>query len=240
MEALSQHQGSCSWSDGNANAVADSIEWLPQECTQTEFVTSNGQYLYFDLKPRRNGGVDVGLYTDNICSMEYLGSETTVDALLGDYYGYEVASEETLDSLNNALDDFKVCTPCRTFDFNSYYQAEEDEEDGDGEGEGNDPNANDFVCQDDAGYDGANQCMMFAQNTRKASFRDVSKASQQGTITRTYDATDSTQSWWEAWGFLLISILVFLIGLVLFCSVAVKRKRVSSSSRTEPLISSRQ
>ena len=244
---LAQHQGSCTWSEERSNAVDDSVEWLPQQCTETEVVVhgsdGSASYVKFDLKPTSGGGVDIGLYTDYKCSQEYTGTEVTRDGVLESYYGYDVEAEETLQNLNEALDAFKVCTPCRTFDLSydaSQNAADGENDEGDGNQEdgndNNDPNNANYVCVDAAGYEGTNQCMMFAQNSQKASFRDISIASQQRTITRTYATVDVNESWWQAWGFFLMSLLVFILGLVCFCSIAVKRKRVSSSGKNEPLI----
>lgn len=243
LQLLAQHQGSCTWSETRANAVEDSLEWLPQGCTQSEVVVHGTQgsamYVKFDLKPTRGGGVEIGLYMDYKCSQEYTGSEVTVDQVLTNYYGYDIEAEQDLKYLNEALNAFKVCNPCRTYDF-SYdpsQNAADDEDDGnDGNDDGGDPNNENFICEDYAGYAGVNQCTMFAQNSQKASFREVSLASQQGTIKQTYASVDATETWWQAWGFFLISLLVFLLGMVCFCSIAVKRKRISSSDKNEPLI----
>ena len=194
-------------------------------------------YAKFDLKPTSGGGVGIGLYTDFKCSQEYKGSEVTVDEVLESYVGYDVEAEQTMEYVNQALDAFKVCTPCRTYDLNyNPAQNANDDEDNDGDDDDADPNNANFVCVDSAGYEGTNQCMMFAQNSQKATFQDVSLASQQGTITRTNASVDVKESWWEAWGFFFISLLVFLLGIVCFCMNAVKRKRVSSTDKNEPLI----
>lgn len=242
LQLLAQHQGSCTWSETRANAMDDGVEWLPQECTQTETIVhgthGSSTYVKFDMKPTRGGGIDIGLYTDYKCSEEYVGSEVTVDEVLNNYYGFDVEAESTLKSLNEALDAFKVCSPCRTFDLSyvpgQYGNGEEDDEGNDEDDE--DPNNANFICNDGAGYAGVNQCKMFAQNSQKASFREVALASQQGTILRSYASVDATESWWQSWGFFLMSVLVFVLGMVCFCSNAVKRKRISGSDKNEPLI----
>lgn len=243
LQLLAQHQGSCTWSETTANALEDASEWLPQECTQTEIVVHNVQgsatYVRFDLKPMARGGIDIGLYTDNKCSQEYMGSEVTVEDVLKSHYGYDIEYSTTIEYVNEALDAFKVCTPCRTFDL-SYdsaqnQNAEQEEEEGNEE-DGGDPNNDNFVCQDNAGYKGINQCKVFAQNSKTASFRYVSAASQQGTILKTYASVDTSETWWQAWGFFMISLIVFVLGMVCFCLNAVKRKRVSSSDKNQPLL----
>jgi hypothetical protein len=243
LQLLAQHQGSCTWNEAKANAMEDALEWLPQECTQTEIVVHNAQgsatYVKYDLKPKQGGGIDIGLYTDYKCSEEYTGSEITVADALTTHYGYDVEYDTTMGYINEALNAFKVCTPCRTFDLAySPSQNQNEENDGDEENEedGGDPNNAFFVCQDSAGYEGVNQCKMFAQNAQIAPFRAISSASQQGTILRTYASVDTSETWWQAWGFFMISLLVFVLGMVCFCTNAVKRKRISSSERNQPLL----
>jgi hypothetical protein len=72
--------------------------------------------LYFDLQPRVGGNVTVGLYTDNRCSEQYTGDEVTTETVLNSYYGYDVDAAVGIEQWNTALDDFKVCQPCRTYD----------------------------------------------------------------------------------------------------------------------------
>jgi hypothetical protein len=234
---VAKYQGSCSFSDGEVDAVASGITWLPQQCTQTQL--EDGTAIYFDLKPMKNGAVDVALYTNAKCSMEYTGS-TTAQTVLTAYYGYDVSLEENMKNINTALDTFKVCSPCRTFDLS--YTAPDATDDGAvQQAEAvNDVNDMNFICTDDAGNAGINQCAVMAQNSQigSATTSEIGLASQQGTITRLYAAAEGKESWWEAWGFFFMSLLVFLIGMICFCSIAVKRKRVSSSgnNRNEPLL----
>jgi hypothetical protein len=240
LNLLMTYQGSCSFSDGEANAMADGLEWLPQQCTQSATMDGSN-YLYFDLKPTSNGGIDVGLYTDAQCSIEYTGTAATAQSVLTTNAGYDVALKENLAYINKALDTFKVCTPCRTFDLS--YKAEAAAEDANGEqqdaaDDGSDPNNQNYVCVDDAGNNGINQCYIFAKKSEiyPASAREVSLAHGQGTITSSFAAMDNRETWWQSWGFFLMSLLTFSIGLCCFCSVAVKRKRISSSSKNEALL----
>jgi hypothetical protein len=238
LTLIAKYQGSCSFTDGEANAVADGLEWLPQQCTQTQL--SDGTDIYFDLKPLQNGGIDVALYTNAKCSMEYSGTETA-QSVLTTYYGYDVALEENMKNINSALDAFKACTPCRTFDLSYTPPAETDDGAQQAAEAVNDVNNLNFVCTDDAGNAGVNQCAMIAQNSdiSSATTSEIRLASQQGTISRLYASAEGKESWWEAWGFFFMSLLVFLMGLICFCSIAVKRKRVStalSNNRNEPLL----
>lgn len=220
--------------------MADGLEWLPQQCTQSKTMDGSA-YLYFDLKPKSNGDVDVGLYTEATCFTEYTGAITAQDTLT-EYYGYDVALADSLTNINSALDAFKVCSPCRTFDLAyaaaAVEAAEGEEAQEEGQDNGSDPNNLNYICVDDAGNSGVNQCMMFAKNSEisSASIRDVYLANGQGTITSSFAAMENRESWWQGWGFFLMSLITFLLGLLCFCSVAVKRKRVSSASKNEALL----
>jgi hypothetical protein len=220
ISLLAKHQGSCALSDGQINAMTNAIAWLPQGCTLSTTALSDGSYLYYDFKPTTGGGVEVALYADESCSVEYSGSEYNIAAVLNAQYGYDVNYEQDLASLNTALDAFKVCTPCRTYKLSSMTSSNADaNSNGDdanqnGNADNGDPNNLNFVCEDDAGDAGINQCMAFAQNTEiyKASFSELAAASQQRTITRTYGAAELSQTWWQAWGFFTLCsrLAVFL------------------------------
>lgn len=241
---MSNHQGTCSWKDNDNDgdvdeadatdskqtALVNGLAWLPAACIQSQTPVADGSssYLYFDLQPKYGGSFDVGLYTDSSCLAPYTfpkDSTVTVSSVLSTYYGYEIDAATSVSTFNTLLDDFKVCQPCRTYDVSNNVA---------------DDNGNLYVCNDSAGYYGVNMCSMFATTTtiETASFHDVSKASSQTTIVRTYAATDVVESWWQKWGFLLISSLVFVFGLLCFCSVAVKRKRTVGNSRKALLFGS--
>lgn len=233
MKVLSARQGSCTWKDESDNlaSIESTLGSLPATCTQSKTPIEEGSssYLYFDIQPTYDGGMNVGLYTDSSCINPYTfpkGSENTVTSVLNTYYQDETDYSSSLDILNSLLDDFKVCQPCRTYDFTNVADV-----DGDGD--------SDFVCTDSTGDDGVNMCSVFATQTTisKASFHDVAKASSQTTIVRTYAATDVVETWWQKWGFLLISSIVFITGMICFCSIAVKRKRTVSNRRNNKLIS---
>jgi hypothetical protein len=240
LALLAKYQGSCSFSDGEANAVADGAGWLPQQCTQTQL--DDGTAIYFDLQPKKDGSVDVALYTDYKCSMLYSGS-TSAQTVLTTYYGYDVGLEENMKNINSALDTFKVCTPCRTFDLTNTPEAAaaaaaQQVQGDDGAAQQAEYVNTGFVCNDSAGNAGVNQCAMFAQNSAisSASMSEIATASRQGSITRLYASAEVKQSWWQAWGFFFMSCLVFVIGMICFCSIAVKRKRITSNNKNEPLL----
>jgi hypothetical protein len=55
------------------------------------------------------GNITIGLYTDNLCSYEYEGSEFDAWTLSG-------YSEYYFDEFNRALDSYKICQPCVSYD----------------------------------------------------------------------------------------------------------------------------
>jgi hypothetical protein len=226
------------------------MNWLPKACTRsTTLITPDDSatkpfYLYFDLEPQRGGNFNVGLYTDAKCSVPYIvGSRnkndaTTVNAVLNSFYGYEIDVTTSTQTYNTLLDDFKVCQPCRTYNLaagaaSNNDAAVADADNADGEAVEEQAAVDMFTCNDAAGYAGVNMCSMFASTTtiEKASFQDVTHASGQTTILRTYSDADIAQTWWQEWGFLLLSALVFVLGMMCFCTVAVKRKRTQGQSR---------
>lgn len=247
LQLLAQGQASCTFKNGDeANALA--AEWLPQECTQI-----NDQDLYFDLKPMNGGDIGIGLYVDAGCSLEHSGSGIDLEDMLTAHYGASVGVEETLANLNSALGAYKTCQPCRTFDFsytaqanaNNGDDAQGDEEEGDDaandDGDNQDPNNLNFVCLDAAGNEGVNQCQVFAENSeiQKATLRDISLASSQGSIMQSFSGADAvTGNFAESWGFFFLSSLVALAGILCFCGSAVKWRRVDGNKR-EPLMGRR-
>jgi hypothetical protein len=241
LKTLATYQGSCTWKNGNGDSgVMDTVlSWFPSGCIQSKTSIEDGSdyYFYIDIQPTYAGSVNVGLYTDVSCVNPYTypkDSVHTITSVLNTYYGYETDAEANIKSFNTMLDDFKVCQPCHTYDMSNTADVDGD-------------NDSDYVCVDAAGNNGINMCSVFATQTTisKATFHDVEKASSQTTIVRTYSKSDIVATWWERWGFLLVSSIVFVIGSVCFCSVAVKRKRVvtkrkqlstSSQEKGQPLI----
>lgn len=278
MGNLFNMQGSCQWSGDEYDFMTNHLAGLPEGCT----AVSDNNNLYMDLKPRQGGTLDIGVYMDEDCAIEYGGSKSTAE-ILEEYYanngnngeddeGDEMNVTGNMSQFNQALKDFQYCQPCHTFDLsnqggynnnnNGGRRLEDGEEEGDGEQEGDEgenqeedndqqneqgdndeedeqSNGNAFICQDYNGDQGVNQCAYFSQqgDMSKASLRDVAIASAQGGLTRTFVAVDvQERSWWARLGFLTISVLVFLVGLLLFCVLVKKKSRRVLGNKTEPLI----
>lgn len=145
---------------------------------------------------------------------------------------YKTIAYESINEFNTMLHRFQSCQPCRTYN-PAFHPASDYMSDG------NDPNNVYYSCfSSDGTKVDVNQCSMFAQTTsmKIASLRDVELARQQGAIVPVHVRQDS---WWAKYGFLVFSILVFLVGLILFCRVSsiISNKQVGFS---EPLLDSQQ
>ena len=183
FEQLFKHEGYCLWNDEDLYEFmsdARKSAW-PEGCVSTGKTTSDGSYLYLDLKPTLNGNMTYGLYVDSVCKTEYTGSTTKVDTVaknMGLLYG------EYLDQWNDGLEVYKVCQPCKAYNLlvdyaksgswgsgrklDDYYYS--------------DPNENYFRCDDDADYTNVNQCMKFRSHAELevANWEDLVIATEQG------------------------------------------------------------
>lgn len=104
-------------------------EMLPEGCVQiNNGNNNNGQGgLYYALKPTAGGSIDLGLYTDSSCSIEYTRGDKNVYSLIsnrqnrrsleenGNNGNGQMSLSTYMTSLNQALDQYKVCTPCRAY-----------------------------------------------------------------------------------------------------------------------------
>ena len=207
LSVLTENGGGCIWGTEEYNVMANKANALPQGCTATG-TNADGKPLYLDLKPKTGGGIDIGVYTDDLCSVEYTGNigtkkiwNTYVSNQANANYNndddavedYVPITYKELSYVNKALDSLNTCQPCRS-------------------------------CNE------ANQCSVFAQNgMTKASYADVALARQQGAIQRTFVGE---RGFWARNGFLLMGILTFLIGVILFVFVTAssptRRVRIDS------------
>jgi hypothetical protein len=129
LDLLLKHQGACLWDDDKYKIVYKMKYTNPEGCKSTKKTLADGTPLYYGAKPQAGGNITLGLYTDNMCSTEYSGKTTyDVFSLVGSDKSYWV-------SFNDALDVFKQCQPCVSYDVSS----------------------SDFECYDKAGYTNVNQ-----------------------------------------------------------------------------------
>jgi len=216
FEQLFKHEGYCVWNDDDLYEFMDEAreESWPQGCVSTgiqgtDVEQGNGDDdgnngyidIYIDVKPSRNGNMTLGLYIDQACKTEYSGFDIDASGVaknLGLIYG------DDLRKWNDALEVYKYCQPCRSYNLaNDYVMGYEDDDDDDGEEEEEEEENNDderrrhlegdysyeddvnegyFLCNDNAGYTNVNQCMKFKThaNLEVASWEDLVEATNQG------------------------------------------------------------
>jgi hypothetical protein len=225
MEQLFKHEGFCVWTSAEYTLMSNYRQSWPEGCSATK-VQVNNNYLYYDTKPLKYGGMGIGLYTDTQCSVDYTGDEYTLASALSKNDVYPLVRYE--DSWNSALDIYKICQPCKAYSLSSQ----------------------DYQCDDQAGYTNVNQCMKFATHTymQTASFQDIILASEQGTITqvtigdKVYGSdyfgikSVTVQDIKEpGWIILAVSMLTFIAGAIMLVRSTMQSRRESMSMR-EPLV----
>ena len=136
FEQLFKHAGDCVWGDNEYEFMQRYRRSWPQLCTKsTTTYDESGNYLYYDTKPSAYGTMDIGLYTDSRCALDYAGSISVETVLYKDLNGqvddddYDYGDDSTEGSLygleeelkawNEAFGVFKICLPCKAFDMNS-------------------------------------------------------------------------------------------------------------------------
>jgi hypothetical protein len=185
MEQLFKHEGDCVWTDDEYQFMQNDRETWPEDCTATDFVTSQNEVIYYDLQPAAYGSYGIGLYTDAACTVYYTEGQYTTEYVLEQgaadqdddqqNSGSIYQLEKQLATWNSAFDVFKQCQPCKAYALTDIvagmgYQANADGtrygEDDDGEGGGrrhrrkledDEDEDEEFQCHDDAGYDSVNQ-----------------------------------------------------------------------------------
>ena len=131
-EQLFKHQGICVWDDDTYEFMQTMRELWPQGCTNTGVTDNHGNYLYFDVKPLSNADINVGLYTDARCSVDYTGNEDISD-ILSMYQGYRNENNQGgdleladlvyyIDYWNQAMQMYKQCQPCKAYNLYAEYE----------------------------------------------------------------------------------------------------------------------
>jgi hypothetical protein len=193
FEQLFKHEGICVWNDESLyEFMSESREsaW-PEGCVSTgislpsNFYSNGGTYLYLDLKPTWNGNMTYGLYTDQICKTDYEGKQYSVEKVaknMGLLYG------KYLQQWNDAMEVYKVCQPCRSYNLlntKQYYPTYSYSDGGENDYSSySDPNSGYFECLDGANYINVNQCMKFRTHAdlEVATWEDLVAATNQGGI----------------------------------------------------------
>jgi len=212
---LFKHEGFCVWnavSDASTyNFMSNAREMWPQGCVVSGTTDTEGNTIYYDIKPLSNGRITMGLYTDTKCIQEYKPVDKddpiTIENVIGNVLseggsgdGNDDAAvtystlEESLAAWDAGLDSFAICQPCVAYDLHNYGYGYNDDRYhganynyGNDDGNNNNNGGDDFDCYDDADYTNVNQCMKFMAKTvmKTATFRDMALANAQGTLTDT-------------------------------------------------------
>ena len=135
MEQLYKHEGVCVWTEDEYDLMQGNREAWPCGCTKSNETDTNGDYVYYDMKPLPEGRMTFGLYTDASCSAEYSGDLDPIEVVENETYNYgddddnndkdrhqdanisELAAK--LESWNDAFDIFKKCQPCKAYDLSN-------------------------------------------------------------------------------------------------------------------------
>lgn len=207
MEQLFKHQAYCLWDSDQYEFMQGARDWWPDECTSTG-QTDGSDTIYMDLKPGVNGTMGLGLYTDSSCTIEYTGNSVSINNAVDDFEDEDSGSslDQFLEKWNEGFGLFHYCHPCRSYSLPSGNQQGGDNHDGEL-----------FACNDAAGYNSVNQCMKFKTKTdpETAGYKDVALASLQASIVASNSA-DVHQTIWGKWGQLIISMIVFVIGVAAY------------------------
>lgn len=139
MEQLFKHEGYCIWDEDEYEFMDESRETWPEGCTMSSTTDEAGDYIYYDLKPVKGGGITIGLYTDTRCVQEYqrtgkndpISIENVVGNFLEDGSGDSGDNggngddavytnlESSMAAWDSAFDIFKTCQPCVAYDLNN-------------------------------------------------------------------------------------------------------------------------
>lgn len=147
MEQLFKHEGMCVWSENEYDFMSDAREAWPEGCAQSGKTSSNGQSIYYAVKPIADGKITMGLYTDTRCVEEYVSQgdddPITVENVVGNVLAeggsgdnnnedndddyYEDSFAGSLARWDDALDTFRICQPCVAYDVNNWgYNLDDD------------------------------------------------------------------------------------------------------------------
>jgi hypothetical protein len=149
MGQLFKHEGVCVWTADQYNFMKNARKAWPQACTNSGTTTSDGEYIYYDIKPKHGGGITMGLYTDTKCVKEYQSSgkydSITLENVVGNFLvngggnSHSNDKNENSNSVNyetltdamaawdNAFSVWMQCQPCVAYDRHNYgYNVNDD------------------------------------------------------------------------------------------------------------------
>lgn len=187
MEQLFKHEGMCVWSEEEYAFMKSARNTWPRGCSLTGTKTTDGQALYFDLKPLPKGRITVGLYSDSQCTVDYSSNTQIVEDILGNFLvngngdhksgdnngNYDFSGDtlaESMERWESAFSVWNTCHPCVAYDIentdgtkytddDNYYNDDYYNRKRKQRQLGGEYSAQGerFECYDDAGYTNVNQ-----------------------------------------------------------------------------------
>jgi len=139
MEQLFKHEGMCVWTNEEYAFMKNARKAWPQGCVDSgSTVTAAGEEegttysynLYYNIKPLRNGRIDIGLYTDTQCLDDYSVTTEEMEDTIGNFFvdgdgsgsqdeNYDFSGDslsESMDRWHSAFDVWHTCHPCIAHD----------------------------------------------------------------------------------------------------------------------------
>jgi len=182
--------------------------WPPTKCTAYENDDDKTVY-YYNAVPMAGGNLGVGLFQDDTCEvpvdLKKDRQAVSAEEILGRARGVTVeekerrndkkhrkaiaeAATDQMKAWNSAMDAFKVCQPCVSYDARLLFDDAEGTASAAHDQTGNRYGDNNFVCRDNLDQnEPINQCQVLVQNGRytmkPATYRDVLLAESQGVVT---------------------------------------------------------
>ena len=168
------------YSDDEYSFMKNARDAWPRGCTSTGQATLDGELLYYNIRPIQNGRIEVGLYTDTKCVIEYPADTDKIEDIVGNIFqgagsgdggGYDYSGDSLDDSMkrwHSAFDAWHICHPCVAHDLENtggdkYTQDSCYDDDYNANYYGRKlggeqcPDGDVFECYDDAGYTNVNQ-----------------------------------------------------------------------------------
>jgi hypothetical protein len=135
MEQLFKHEGKCVWSDDEYSFMKNARKAWPTGCVLSDATTISGRPIYYALQPVQGGKMTMGLYTDDKCTQEYTGVNSSVENVVGnflvdqdasgsgdgdsnmDYSGWSFS--QAVNYWDTTMETFSFCQPCVAYDLNN-------------------------------------------------------------------------------------------------------------------------
>lgn len=170
MDQLFKHEGYCLWNNKLYNFMSKWTESWPLYCSNSYVKDSDGNIIYYDIKPEDDGSATIGLYSDSSCLQEKQADVQTVLGQIAANGGTNlVGLYRNMDKWDEGLGQFKICQPCISYNLrlmlaiynrtsgDDVRRSLEEGDDDDDDAVDDDNEYNPYYCADDAGYENVNQ-----------------------------------------------------------------------------------